>query len=95
MRLFEYLWLSGGVGPSGSTPGDGSVSAAEFIPRPQIELVRNCATVSYSVQSLIVTKLADQLLQTHNYMCVQSAESAEERQWNKGGKSDSQPSDDK
>ena len=63
------------------------VSATGFTPRSQVEAVRNCATVSHSIQSLIVTKLADRLLQTQNYMQTSCSGSTEQRLWNKGGNS--------
>ena len=62
------------------------VSATGFTPRSQVEAVRNCATVSHSIQSLIVTKLADRLLQTQNYMQTSNTDSTGQRQWNRGGK---------
>ena len=63
------------------------VSATGFTPRSQVEAVRNCATVSHSIQSLIVTKLADRLLQTQNYIQTSHSDSTEPRQRNRGGKS--------
>ena len=62
------------------------VSATGFTPRSQEEAVRNCATVSHSIQSLIVTKLADRLLKTQYYMQKSNRDSTEPRQWNRGGK---------
>ena len=62
------------------------VSATGFTPRSQVEAVRNCATVSHSIQSLIVTKLADRLLQTQDYVRTSHSGSTEPRQWNRGGK---------
>ena len=66
------------------------VSATGFTPRSQVEAVKNCATVSHriqshSIQSLIVTKLADRLLQTQNYMQTSNRDSTRQRLWNKGG----------
>ena len=62
------------------------VSATGFTPRSQVEAVRNCASVSHNIQSLIVTKLADRLLQTQNYMQKSNRDSTGQRQWNRGGK---------
>ena len=62
------------------------VSATGFTPRSQVEAVKNCATVSHSIQSLIVTKLADRLLQTQNYVRTpESGSTGEQQLWNKGG----------
>ena len=63
------------------------VSATGFTPRSQVEAVKNCASVSHSIQSLIVTKLADRLLQTQNYIQTSESNSTEQRLWNRGGKS--------
>ena len=61
------------------------VSATGFTPRSHVEAVKNCATVPHSIQSLIVTKLADRLLQTQNYVRTSHSGSTEQRLWNKGG----------
>ena len=87
MYMFSAGGDSGAMTADKQHSGDRTdqVSATGFTPRSQVEAVRNCATVSHSIQSLIVTKLADRLLQTQNYVRTPDSGSTEQRLWNKGG----------